>query len=49
VPASRLVAHSVTKFIAPWGANVEFELDGDGTVKRAVVEHGPFLIPLEPK
>ena len=47
VPESPLVARSETRFAAPWGATIEFQLDDDGNVTGAMVEQGPFRIPLE--
>lgn len=48
-PEGPLVARSKTRFIAPWGATVEFKLDSKGKPTSATVEHGPFRIPLERK
>jgi len=46
-PEGPFVALSETRFRAPWGAPVQFQLDAQGKVTGAVVEHGPFRIPLQ--
>jgi aryl-alcohol dehydrogenase-like predicted oxidoreductase len=48
-PEGPLVARSETSFGAPWGASIEFQLDGQGKVTGAIVQQGPHRIPLEPK
>lgn len=48
IPEAPLVALSQTRYQAPMGLVVEFQLDGQGKVTGAVVEQGPFRIPLEP-
>jgi hypothetical protein len=45
-PEGPLVARSETHFAAPWGATIEFQLDGQGKVTGAIVEQGPYRIPL---
>jgi hypothetical protein len=47
-PEVPLVARSETRFQAPMGLVLEFQLDGQGKVTGAVVEQGPYRIPLEP-
>jgi aryl-alcohol dehydrogenase-like predicted oxidoreductase len=42
-----LVARSETRFTAFWGATIDFQVDGQGKVTGAVVEQGPFRIPIE--
>jgi len=49
MPEGPLVARSETRFGTPWGATIEFQLDGQGKVTGAMVEQGPQRIPLEPK
>jgi aryl-alcohol dehydrogenase-like predicted oxidoreductase len=49
MPEGPLVAHSETRFRAPWGATIEFQLDDKENAIRATVEHGPHLIQLERK
>jgi aryl-alcohol dehydrogenase-like predicted oxidoreductase len=49
MPEGPLVARSETRFTTPWGAPLEFQLDRDGKVSGAIVEHGPHRIPLERK
>ena len=49
MPEGPLVARSETRFGAPWGATIEFQLDGEGKVTGAMVEQGPYRIPLERK
>ena len=49
MPEGPLVARSETRFVAPWGAPLEFQLDGQGKVTGARVEQGPYQIPLERK
>ena len=46
-PEGPLVARSETRFAAPWGAIIEFQLDEEGEVTGAIVEQGPHRIPLE--
>lgn len=48
MPEGPCVARSETKFVLPWGATIEFQLDAQGKVKGADVEQGPYHIPLEP-
>lgn len=48
IPETPLIALSQTRYQAPMGLVVEFQLDGQGKVTGAVVEQGPFRIPLEP-
>lgn len=45
-PEGPLVARSETRFQGPFGLVYEFQLDGQGTVTGAMVEQGPFRIPL---
>ena len=47
MPEGPLVARSETSFRAPWGATIEFQLDGQGKATGAIVEQGPYRIPLE--
>jgi len=47
MPEGPLVARSETRFTAPWGAPIEFQLDDQGKVTGAIVEQGPYRIPLE--
>jgi aryl-alcohol dehydrogenase-like predicted oxidoreductase len=49
VPEGPLAARSETRFQGPFGLIIEFQLDGQGKVTGAVVEQGPYRIPLEPK
>jgi diketogulonate reductase-like aldo/keto reductase len=49
MPEVPVVARSETRFAAPWGALIEFQLDGQGKVTGAVVEDGPYRIPIERK
>jgi aryl-alcohol dehydrogenase-like predicted oxidoreductase len=49
MPEGALVARSETRFAAPWGAPIQFQLDGQGTVTGAIVEQGPYRILLERK
>ncbi|MEO6709012.1 MAG: aldo/keto reductase [Planctomycetota bacterium] len=49
MPEGPLVARSETRFATPWGAPIEFQLDGEGKVTGAIVQQGPYRIPLEPK
>lgn len=49
MPEGPAVAQSETRFAAPWGAPIEFQIDGQGRVTGAIVEQGPFRIPLERK
>jgi aryl-alcohol dehydrogenase-like predicted oxidoreductase len=48
-PEGPLVARSDTRFAAPWGGIIEFQLDGQGKVAGAIAEQGPYRIPLERK
>jgi hypothetical protein len=47
MPEGVLVARSETRFQGPVGLIIEFRLDGQGRVTGAVVEQGPYRIPLE--
>jgi len=47
VPEGPLAARSERRFQGPFGLIIEFQLDGQGKVTGAVVEQGPFRIPLE--
>lgn len=47
MPEGPLVARSETRFTAPWGATIEFQLDGQKKVTGATVEQGQQRIPLE--
>jgi hypothetical protein len=49
MPEAPLAARSETRFGSPMGLGLEFQRDGQGTVTGAVVEQGPFRIPLERK
>jgi aryl-alcohol dehydrogenase-like predicted oxidoreductase len=49
MPEGPLAALSETRFRAPWGAPIEFQLDRQGNVTGAVVENGPYRIPLQRK
>lgn len=49
MPEGLAVARSDTRFSAPWGAPIEFQLDDQGKVTGAIVEQGPFRIALERK
>ncbi len=49
MPEGPLVPRSETRFGTAWGANIEFQLDGKGKVTGAMVEQGPYRIPLAPK
>jgi hypothetical protein len=46
-PEGPLLARSETRFQGPFGLIIEFKLDGQGKPIGAVVEQGPFRIPLE--
>jgi diketogulonate reductase-like aldo/keto reductase len=48
-PEGPLVARSETRFQGPFGLIFEFQLDGQGKASGAIVEQGPFRIPLERK
>ena len=48
-PEGPLVARSETRFQGPFGLIFEFQLDGQSKVTGAMVEQGPFRIPLERK
>jgi aryl-alcohol dehydrogenase-like predicted oxidoreductase len=45
-PEGPLVARSETRFQGPFGLIVNFQLDGQGKTTGAMVEQGPFRIPL---
>jgi len=47
LPEGPLVVLSETRFVAPWGAPIEFQLDAQGKVTGATVEQGPHRIALE--
>jgi hypothetical protein len=47
LPEGPLVARSETRFQGPTGLVIEFQRDGQGKVTDALVEQGPFRIPLE--
>jgi aryl-alcohol dehydrogenase-like predicted oxidoreductase len=47
MPEGPLVARSESRFGAPWGATIEFQLDGQGKATGAVVVQGPYRIALE--
>jgi hypothetical protein len=47
MPEGPLVARSGTLFRTPWGATIEFRVDGQGRAAGATVEQGPYRIPLE--
>ena len=47
MPEGPLTARSETRFQAPWGALIEFQLDAAGEGTGAVYSAGPFRIPLE--
>lgn len=49
LPEAQLVARTETRFGTPWASTIEFQLDGQGKVSGAVVEQGPFRIPLARK
>jgi hypothetical protein len=50
MPEGPLVARSETRFGVPWPeATIEFQLDDKGKVTGALVEQGPYRIPLERK
>jgi hypothetical protein len=49
LPEGPLVARSETRFQGPVGLVIEFGVDGQGKVTGALVEQGPFRIPLERK
>ena len=49
MPEGPLAARSETRFVTPWGAPIEFQLDAQGKVTGAVVEQGPYRIALERK
>jgi hypothetical protein len=48
-PEGPLVPRSETRFQGPFGLIIEFQRDGQGSVSGAIVEQGPFRIPLERK
>ena len=48
-PEGRLIPRSETRFQGPFGLVYQFQVDGQGKVTTAVVEQGPFRIPLERK
>ena len=49
LPEGPIVARSETRFQGPFGLVIEFQLDGQGKTTGAIVEQGPFRIPLERK
>lgn len=49
IPEGPAIARSETRFQGPFGLVIEFQLDGQGKVTGAVVEQGPYRIPLERK
>lgn len=49
MPEGSLTPRSENRFGTSWGAVIEFQLDGQGKVTGAVVEQGPYRIPLERK
>ena len=49
MPEGPVVARSETRFAAPQGIIVEFQPDGQRRVTSAIVEFGPFRVPLERK
>jgi len=49
MPDAPCVALAETRFASPWGAPIEFQLDAQGKVTGAIVEQGPYRIPLERK
>ena len=49
VPEGPLVPRSETRFQGPFGLMFEFQLDGQGRPTGAMVEQGPFRIPLARK
>jgi hypothetical protein len=49
LPEGPLLARSETRFQGPFGLIYEFQLDGQGKVTGAMVEQGPFRIPLDRK
>jgi aryl-alcohol dehydrogenase-like predicted oxidoreductase len=48
-PEGPLVPRSETRFQGPFGLIFEFQLDGQGKLAGAMVEQGPFRIPLARK
>ena len=46
-PEGPLVPRSETRFQGPLGFPVEFQLDAQGKVTGAIIEQGPFRIPIE--
>lgn len=48
-PEGPLVARSETRFQGPFGLIIEFQVDNQAKVTGAIVEQGPFRIPLERK
>ena len=48
-PEGPLVARSETRFQGPFGLLFEFQIDGQSKVTGAMVEQGPFRIPLARK
>jgi hypothetical protein len=46
-PEGPLVPRSETRFQGPFGLVFEFKLDGQGKVTGAIVEQGPYRLPLE--
>jgi aryl-alcohol dehydrogenase-like predicted oxidoreductase len=49
MPEGPLVARSEASFATPFGSTIEFQLDGQGKVTGAIVEQGPYRIPLKRK
>jgi hypothetical protein len=48
-PEGPLIARSETRFQGPFGLVIEFQRDAQANVTGAMVEQGPFRIPLERK
>lgn len=46
IPEGPVVGRSETRFQGPFGLVIEFQLDAQGKVTGAVVEQGPYRIPL---
>ena len=46
-PEGTLVARSETRFQGPFGLVIEFQLNDQGKVTGAMVQQGPFRLPLE--
>jgi hypothetical protein len=49
MPEGPLAARSETRFVLPWGASITFKLDAQEKVTGAMIEQGPFNLPLERK